>query len=325
MKAVLARCFGAPDEFAVETLPDLQPSAGEVRIRARVAAVSFVDSLTAAGRYQVRPTLPFVPGSEVGGVIDQIGAGVRGLRIGDHVVGSIQFGAFAELVIVPVHHLMRIDPAMEFDQTVAAYIPQLTALYALTDRGKLRRGQTVLVLGAGGAIGFAALQIATLMGARVIAAASSPEKREAALAAGAIAAIDSRSTDFRSEVATACGGKVDMVVDPVGGALTETAFRCLNWRGRLLVIGFASGKIAQLPVNLALLKGAALIGVNVGQYLDRQPRAAAALRKQLHRWWEQGELATPIRCREPLSRFAPAMVAAADGMGHGRVLLDLTN
>jgi NADPH2:quinone reductase len=324
MKAVLARAFGPPESFQVEEVSDPPVGPGEVRVRVLTAAVNFVDTLVTSGAYQVRPELPFIPGGEFAGIVDAVGAGVYMLVSGDRVCGSKIGGAWGQLVTLSPNLVFHIPPSMPFAEAGGFRVSNATAYHGLVQRASLKAGETVLVLGAGGAIGYAAVQIAKALGARVIASASSPEKRALALGAGADAAVDTRAADWRDHVKQAAGGAIDVVVDPVGGEMTEPAFRCLGWNGRHLVIGFAEGTIPRLPTNLALVKGAALLGVDIRQFSLFEPATSRRNMRALFEFYEQGRLkAAPSRLFA-MEDFAAALNAIKSGEIVGRAILDIT-
>ncbi len=322
-RAVIADQFGGADLYHLRDVPARALQAGEVRVAIHAAGISYVDVLTAEGRYQVKPPLPFVPGSEAAGVLTELGAGVGDLAPGMRVSVSGWGGLFAEEAVVSARMVRPIPDALPLADAAVFPVSFATAWHALVDRGQLRSGETLLVLGAGGATGHAAVQVGKHLGARVIASASTPDKRALALAGGADAAIDARAEDWREQVRAAAGGKpVDVVFDPVGGDATDPAFRCLGWGGRHLVIGFPGG-IAALRTNLPLLKGASLVGVDIRQFGELEPERAEANRAELFRLAAMGALRPAIARRYPLERFRAAMIDAAGGHSAGRVVLEM--
>lgn len=323
MRAVVAHAFGPPESFAIETLPTPEPGPGEVRVDIRAASVSFVDGLIAAGKYQVKPELPFTPGGEFAGVVGAVGEGVAALKVGDHVCGPGLGGGFCEQLIRPADTLSAVPAGMDFREAAVFPVSYSTAYHALVQRGALQAGETVLVLGAAGAIGVAAIQVAKALGARVVASASSEQKRAMTLAAGADVAVAAGAADWRDQVRAAAPRGVDIVVDPVGGDAMEPAFRSLAWRGRHLVIGFVGG-IAKLPANLALVKGAALIGVDIRQFGLYEPQAAAANIAAIFHLHAEGRLKPVIGATFPLERFAEAMAAVSTNAVAGRVVIDVS-
>ena len=323
-RAVVAHALGAPSSFAVETIDVGAPVAGAVTVEIHAAGVSFVDVLIAAGEYQLKPPVPFTPGSEFSGIVTAVGEGVDRLRIGDRVLGSALGSAFGEAAVVSANGVLPIPDTMDFHEAAVFRVSYATAYHALVQRGRLQAGETVLVLGAGGAVGYAAVQVAKALGARVIGSASSEAKRALATAGGADAVVESASPTWRDEVKAANDGRgVDVVIDPVGGDATERAFRALAWDGRHLVIGFAAGAIAKLPANLTLLKGAALIGVDIRQFGIFQPDVASANLMALFELYRQGLLHPPIARRFRLDDFAAAMDAARSGSSAGRIILTM--
>jgi len=324
VQAVVVDKFEGLDSISLKAHDPGAPGAGEVRVRIVVAGVSYVDVLVAEGLYQLRPPLPFVPGSEFAGVIEAVGDGVDPARIGERVMATAFGLAFAEAAVIPAASAALVPADMDFTTASVFRVSYITAYYALVRRGLLQADESVLVLGAGGAIGVAAVQIAKAFGARVIGSASSEEKRTVAMEAGADAVVDTRSDNWRDAVKAANDGKpVDIVVDPVGGALTEPAFRSLAWNGRHLVIGFASGDIARLPVNLPLLKGAALIGVDARQFGIKEPDSVREDFKALMALHARGALRPHIARTYPLARFKEAMGDAKGGAMAGRIVLTM--
>ena len=323
-RAVMAHDFGPPETLRLELCDPGAPGPGEVRIQVHAAGVSFVDVLVAAGEYQLKPPLPFIPGSEFAGVIEAVGSGVPRCRLGERVC-AVGFGAaFSETALVKAKLALPIPHAMDFATAAVFRVSYATAYHALVQRARLKPGETVLVLGAGGALGYAAVEIAKALSARVIGSASSEAKRSLALRGGASAVIDSGSPTWREDLRVAAGGKaVDVVVDPVGGAATEAAFRALGWNGRHLVIGFAGGAIANLPVNLALLKGAALIGVDIRRFGEIEPVVAGENLQTLFRLYRAGQLSPVVAQSYPLDAFVEAMKTARAGQTAGRIVLTM--
>lgn len=323
-RAVVVREFGDPETFSLEEHDPGAPGPGKVRVAIHAAGVSFVDVLVAQGLYQLKPPLPFVPGSEFSGVIEAVGEGVDPARIGERVLGSAFGAAIGEAAVVPDKLTLAIPDGMSFAEAAVFRVSYATAYYALVQRGALKAGETLLVLGAGGAVGYAAIEVGKALGARVIGSASTDAKRALAIRGGADAAVDARSESWRDDVKAANDGKpVDVVVDPVGDAATEPAFRSLAWNGRHLVIGFAGGSIAKLPVNLALLKGAALVGVDIRQFGVFEPEASAANVQALFDLYRAGKLHPPIAQAFPLDDYVAAMRAARSGESAGRIVLTM--
>ncbi|MBK9011068.1 NADPH:quinone oxidoreductase family protein [Novosphingobium sp.] len=322
-RGVIADAFGPPETYALRDLPERALAPNEVRVEIKAAGISYVDVLTAAGQYQVKPPLPFVPGSEAAGVVGEVGSAVTAFAPGDRVVASGWGGMFAEETVMHQRALRHIPDGMDLAQAAVFPVSYATAWHALVDRGQVRAGEAVLVLGAGGATGYAAVQVAKHLGARVIGSASSEAKRALALAGGADAAVEARAEDWREQVKAANGGKpVNVVFDPVGGEATDPAFRCLGWGGRHLVIGFPGG-IAALRTNLPLLKGASLVGVDIRQFGEIEPDKANANREETFRLAATGVLKPAIARTYRLEDFAAAMADAASGQSAGRIVLTM--
>jgi NADPH:quinone reductase len=320
-RAVMADAFGPPEAYELRDQPARALKPGEVRVAIKAAGISYVDVLTAEGRYQVKPPLPFVPGSEAAGIVSELGEGVRGLAVGQRVSVSGWGGLFAEEAVLPQRMARALPDGLDLTEAAVFPVSYATAWHALVDRGQLRAGETLLVLGAGGATGYAAVQVGKHLGARVIASASSETKRALALSGGADTAIDAKAVDWRDQVKAANGGKpVDVVFDPVGGDATDPAFRCLGWGGRHLVVGFPGG-IAALRTNLPLLKGASLVGVDIRQFGELEPERAEANRAETFRLAAAGVLKPAIALAYPLAEFRAAMADAAAGQSAGRIVL----
>lgn len=323
MRALLCRELGPFDQLALETVPDPEPGPGEVLVAVRAAGVNFPDLLIVQGKYQVRPPLPFVPGGECAGVIEALGEGVEGLQVGDEVVATGQVGAFAEKMVAEAASTVQMPKGLSFAAAAGISITYGTAHYALKQRAGLREGETLLVLGAAGGVGLAAVELGKAFGAKVIAAASSPAKLAAAAAAGADEGIDYSSESLKNRVKELTDGRgADVVIDPVGGDLSEQAFRATAWEGRLLVIGFASGEIPRLPLNLALLKGADVRGVFWGAWTQRDPRAFQENLDELRRLFES-ETLRPRFGTYPLARFREALGSLAERRAVGKVVLSM--
>lgn len=305
MRAVLVEKLGSVDDIHLGETAKPAPKPGHVLVAVKAVGIGYVDVLTALGKYQVKQDLPFVPGGELAGVIEAAGEGVTGLKAGDRVIGGGFAGAWAEYALCPAAALLAMPDSMSFEQGAMFRTNYATALHALRDRAEIRPGETLLVLGAAGGTGMAAIQVGKILGARVIAAASTAAKRDAARAAGAGETVDYTDPAWRDALKALTGGKgIDVVFDPVGGPATEPAFRSLAWKGRHLVIGYASGTIPALPVNLALLKGASLVGVDVARFGNmHEPAKAKANLQELLGWFAQGRLA-----------FAPNEVIPFDGI-----------
>lgn len=323
-RAVITDELGPPDNYRLVAHDPGPPRPGEVQIAIKAAGISFVDVLTAAGNYQVKPSVPFIPGSECAGVVAALGEGVSDFAPGDAVVASSWGGLFAEVANVAARSVRHAPKGLSFEEAAVFPVSYYTARYALVERARLQAGETLLVLGAGGATGYAAIQLGKHLGARVIASASSADKRALALGGGADVAIDARAEDWRDQIKAANQGKgVDVVFDPVGGGVTEPAFRALGWNGRHLVIGFTGG-IAQFRTNLPLLKGAGLMGVDLRQFGIHEPEKAKENMEAVFALASAGVLRPAIARTFSLDDYLPAMQAAASGKEAGRIVLTMT-
>jgi NADPH2:quinone reductase len=322
MKAVVCKHYGPPESLAIEELASPRPAAGEVVISVKAASVNFPDVLIIQNKYQFKPPLPFSPGSELAGIVKEVGPGVKGWRPGDRVIAFTTYGAFAEEVKTEAARLLTLPAQMDFVTGAAFLLTYGTSEHALRDRASLRAGETLLVLGAAGGVGLAAIEIGKALGARVIACASSEEKLAVCREHGADASVNYASDDLRERVKALTEGRgVDVVYDPVGGAYTEPAFRSLAWRGRLLVVGFAGGEIPRLPLNLPLLKGAAVVGVFWGDFVRREPKAFADSVRQLERWYGEGRLRPHVSQTLPLEQAAEALKLLASREAKGKIVL----
>ena len=322
MRALRCHAFDQPETLSQDTVPDPVPAAGEIVVQVSAAGVNFPDALMVMGQYQVRPPLPFTPGGEAAGVITAVAADVMHLQVGQRVVVFTRTGAFAERVCAPASAATILPEAVTSE--VAATLPLAfgTAMHALIDRAHLVKGETLLVLGASGGVGLAAVMIGKALGARVIAAASSAEKLAVCQLHGADACINYSTESLRDRLKEITGGRgPDVICDPVGGALTEPAFRSIAWGGRHLVIGFAGGAIPSLPLNLPLLKGASVIGVFWGAFEQREPAANARHLAQLLEWVAQGIIAPVVSARYPLSNGAAALRDILERRVVGKVVI----
>lgn len=326
VRAVTAHSFGEPESFVLEEMAQVSLKPNEVRISIKAAGVSFVDVLMAQGKYQLQPPLPYIPGTEFSGIVSETGSEVKTLVVGDKIFGGGMGGGHAEECILPEQMAKKMPDAMTFEEGAVFRVSYVTIYHALVQRGNLQAGETVLVLGAGGAIGIAAIQMAKAMGARVIASASTQAKRNLALQCGADHAIDTGADDWRDQIKALTDKKgVDVVVDPVGGSLTEKAFRSLAWKGRHLVIGFAEGTIPALPINLALLKGAALVGVDIRQFGIFEPDVSEKNLEEVFKLYNKGKLKPPITKTYALENFVEAMNTVFKGEVAGRVVITMGN
>ena len=322
MKAVVCRQYGPPESLLLEELPSPKPGAGEAVVTVKAASVNFPDVLIIQNKYQFKPPLPFSPGSELAGIVKEVGAGVTAFKPGDKVIAFTTYGAFAEEAKIEASRLMPLPENMDFVCGAAFLLTYATSDHALRDRGALKAGETLLVLGAAGGVGLAAIEIGKALGARVIACASTDEKLAVCREHGADATINYASEDLRERIKALTEGKgVDVVYDSVGGPYSEPAFRSLAWRGRLLVIGFAAGEIPKLPLNLALLKGASVVGVFWGDFARREPREFAASVRQLGQWYREGKLRPHVSQTFPLAQAAEALQLMAARQVKGKVVL----
>lgn len=295
------------DALTWKELPTPEPKAGEVRIRIEAASLNFPDLLIVQNKYQFKPPLPFVPGSEYAGVVEAVGDGVTHLKAGQKVACLSGTGGFGTHTIAPAALCMPLPDGFPAVDAAAFIMIYATSHHALIDRAQLKAGETVLVLGAAGGVGTAAIQIAKVAGARVIAAASTDEKCALCTSIGADATINYSKDNLREAIKAATGGKgPDVIYDPVGGDFAEPAFRSIGWRGRYLVVGFASGPIPSLPLNLALLKGASIVGVFWGDYSKREPKANAAMMQELAQWYAQGKIKPVIDRTMPMKDLKAA-------------------
>lgn len=322
MKAIVCKAWGLPDTLVIEDLPDMVPEAGQVSIEVQAAGVNFPDVLIIQNKYQSKPALPFTPGSELAGTVRAVGTGVTQFKVGDRVIAFVGNGAFAQQVVVPAAAVMPMPAGMDFDIAAAITLTYGTSHHAVVDRAQLKAGETMLVLGAAGGVGLAAIEIGKALGARVIAAASTDEKLAVCKAHGADATINYSTEDLREAIKAATGGKgPDVIYDPVGGIYAEPAFRSIGWRGRYLVVGFANGEIPKLPANLMLLKGASMVGVFWGEFARREPKANQAAMGELMGWLAQGKIKPHISARYSLAETPQALNDMAARKVTGKVVI----
>jgi NADPH2:quinone reductase len=323
MKAVVCRQWGGPETLVLEDVPSPSAGPGEIVVDVKAAGVNFPDVLIIQGKYQIKPALPFTPGAELAGVVKEVGAGVTHLKPGDPVIAYVTTGGFAEECRVPASHAMKLPPGVDFTAGAAFTLTYGTSWHALKDRAQLKAGETLLVLGAGGGVGLAAVELGKAMGARVIAAASSGDKLAVCRTHGADETIDYLREDLRERLRQIAGERgVDVVYDPVGGALAEPALRSTGWRGRYLVIGFASGEIPRLPINLPLLKGSSIVGVYWGEWMRREPEHARGEMGELLGWLRDGRVKPHVSGRYPLARTAEALVAMTQRSVTGKIVIE---
>jgi NADPH:quinone reductase len=319
MRAVLCEQLGAP--LAVREVPTPEPGPGQVRINVKAAGVNFPDTLIVEGKYQFKPDLPFSPGGEVAGVVDALGEGVSSVSVGDRVIAFTIYGGFAEAVCVDARALVPMPDQLDFETAAGLVLASGTTLHALKDRANLQPGETLLVLGAAGGVGLAAVSIGKAMGATVIAAASSQDKLATCRKHGADETIDYSSEDLKERVKALTGGNgANVVYDPVGGDYAEAALRATAWEGRYLVVGFPAG-IPSIPLNLVLLKGCSLMGVFWGQFAARNPKANADNVAQLLRWVADGTITPLVSKVFPLEQASDALQELRERKAQGKLVL----
>jgi NADPH:quinone reductase len=322
MKAVLCRAYGPPESLEIADLPVPQPGPGEVLVRVRAAALNFFDTLIIENKYQAKPDLPFSPAAEFCGEIAQLGEGVTSWSQGERVSGYMGWGAARECVVVPADRLVRVPAALSDEQAAGLAVTYGTTIHALVDRAEIKQGETLVVLGAAGGTGIAAVEIGKALGATVIACASSPDKLALAKARGADHVIDYSAENLRERLKELTKGQgVDVLYDPVGGALAEPALRSMGWKGRYLVIGFAAGEIPKIPLNLLLLKGCDIRGVFWGAFCKREPERQAAQMQQLLDWAARGVISAHVDATFPLEETAQALRLIADRKARGKIVV----
>ncbi len=322
MRALLCKTHGLPETLTVEEVPPPEPAAGEVVVAVEAAGVNFPDALIIQDKYQVKPPLPFSPGAELAGVVARVGPDVTRWTVGDRVCAVTGYGAFAEEVAVGADKLVAVPPGVSIEVAGALLLAYGTSHHALRDRAALAAGETVVVLGAAGGVGLAAIQIAKVLGARVIACASTPEKLALCRAHGADATIDYAQEDLKERIRVLTDGRgADVVYDPVGGKYAEPALRAIAWRGRYLVIGFANGEIPRIPLNLPLLKGCSIVGVFWGGFAKAEPDAAAAGMAELFDWLAAGKLRPEISGRYALADAPQALRAMIERKVTGKLVV----
>jgi NADPH2:quinone reductase len=322
MKALLCTHYGTPDDLVLSDVPNPVAGSGEVVVRIHAAALNFFDTLIIAGKYQVKPPFPFSPAAECAGVVESLGAGVTTLKVDDRVLAYSRYGAARERIALPAAQAVRIPDGLDFDHAAGLCVTYGTSYYALKNRAGLRSGETIAVLGASGGVGLAAIEIGKLMGARVIACASSAEKIDFARKHGADLGIDYSSEDLKESLRKLTEGRgVDVVYDPVGGSYSEAALRAMAWEGRFLAVGFAAGEIPKIPLNLVLLKNCDVRGVAWGAWTERDLAGHRENTAQLLDWAMQGKLSTHVHAVYPLAEAATALKAIAARKVMGKVIL----
>jgi NADPH2:quinone reductase len=322
MKAVLCKQFGPPESLVVEEVAEPAAGKGQVVVQVRAASVNFPDVLVIQNKYQVKPPLPFSPGSEMAGVVKSLGEGVTNVKPGDRVIAFSAYGAFAEQVAVEAARLIPIPEGMDFVTAAAFLLTYGTSHHALVNRADPKPGETLLVLGAAGGVGIAAIEIGRILGLRVIACASSDDKLAVCREHGADETINYASEDLRERIKALTAGKgVDIIYDPVGGTYAEAALRSSNWRARFLVIGFAGGDIPKIALNLPLLMERSIVGVYWGEWSRRTPQEFAAAVRELSGWFREGRLKPHVTATYPLEKAAEAIALLAGRKVKGKVVV----
>lgn len=322
MKALLCTRYGTPDDLEFADIPDPEPAPGEAVVKVAAAALNFFDTLIVAGKYQTKPAMPFSPSAEFAGTVERVGAGVTAVKAGDRVLGYSGHGAARERIALSAERLVKLPDGLDFDRTAGLTVTYGTSFHALKDRARLKPGETLAVLGASGGAGLAAVELGKIMGARVIACASSAEKIEFAKKHGADEGIDYGKEDLKDALRRATEGRgADVIYDPVGGAYAEAALRSIAWYGRFLVVGFAAGEIPKLPLNLVLLKGCDVVGVFWGSWIERDKTGHRANTEQLLQWCAEGKLSSHVHAVYPLNEAADALKAIAARKVMGKVIL----
>jgi NADPH:quinone reductase-like Zn-dependent oxidoreductase len=328
MKALLSHEPGGPETLRLSDVPDPVAAPGELLVRVRACSINYPDALIIEDKYQLKPQRPFAPGSEIAGEVEAVGEGDEGWEAGDRIIAATGFGGLAEKVVIPADRAIALPAERSFEEGSALLLTYATAIHALVDRGRLKAGQSLLVLGASGGVGIAAVEIGKALGARVVAAVSSDAKAKAALGAGADQAMVYPAGDLDPKVLAqqfkeAVGPNgADVILDPVGGDYSEAALRSIAWEGRFLVVGFPAG-IAKLPLNLTLLKSCDVCGVFWGAFAAREPQRNAAHIEQLFRWWAEGRIAPMISATYPLERAGEAIAALRDRKAIGKLVVTL--
>lgn len=322
MKAVICKAYGPPESLVVEELEPLQAGAGQVVVSVKACGVNFPDTLIIQGKYQFKPPLPFSPGSEIAGIVKEVGPGVTSVKVGDPVIVFTGHGGFAEEVVAEASQLIPMPPQVDFPLAASFVLAYGTSHYALKGRAQLQPGETLLVLGAAGGVGLAAVELGKAMGARVLAAASSADKLEICRQYGADEVINYTSEDLRERIKTLTNGEgVDVVYDPVGGAYAEPALRGMAWGGRYLVVGFTTGEIPRIPLNLTLLKGCSIVGVFWGSFTAREPQRNQEYLSELFAWLQAGKVKPLISAKYPLERAPEALRDMMERKVKGKVVL----
>nr|WP_298991646.1 NADPH:quinone oxidoreductase family protein [uncultured Polaribacter sp.] len=325
MKAIICNKFGLPETLEYKEVENLLPKEDEVLISVKACSVNFPDTLIIQGKYQFRPEFPFSPGSDVAGIIEKVGNKVSHLKVGDEIVGFIPYGGYAEKAILKAKDCFPKPKGMSMVNASAFLLAYGTSYHALKDRAKLKKDETILILGASGGVGLTALELAKLMGAKVIAAASTKEKLDLCKQFGADELINYKEESVKDKVKELTNGKgVDVIYDPVGGHFSELALRAIAWKGRHLVIGFANGEIPKIPINLTLLKGASIVGVFWGAFAQKEPKKSLENIKELLTWFATGKLNPHIDNTYALQNATKALEDMMQRKVKGKIVIDMT-
>ena len=324
MKAILCKTYGPPSSLVLEEIESPKPGLKDVLVSVKACGLNFPDTLIIQGLYQFKPELPFIPGSDLAGIVKAVGAEVKHLSVGDEVFGFVPFGALAEEVIVPSTACFRKPETMDYTVAASFMMAYGTSYHALKDRAKLKEGETLLVLGASGGVGLAAVELGKRMGARVIAAASTDEKLALCAEYGADLTINYEQTELKTTIKELTKNKgADVIYDPVGGDYSESAFRGIAWNGRFLVVGFATGTIPRIPLNLPLLKGASIVGVFWGGFAMGNPKANMENTLRLMQWYEEGKLKPHIHKTYPLREISNALEVMMQRKVRGKLVVEM--
>ena len=323
MRAIVVDEFGPPEGLRVAEVQAPVPGPGEVLVETHAAPVNYVDMLVVAGTYQFLPPFPFIPGKSPAGVVTALGPGVTALRVGDRVLAMAETGGYAEAVTIEADQCHRLPPPLSYVEAAAAAVVYDTSWVALRSRARLPRAETVLVLGAAGGVGLASVELATLLGGKVVAAASTPEKLELCAQYGAVAGIDYTKEDLKTRAKELTGGGADVVVDPVGGPYSEQALRATKWGSRFVVIGFAAGEIPRIPLNLILLKGTILRGMEMRSIMEAVPELVLRDQRELQELFVGGKIHPHVSAIYPLADTAIALRSMLERTATGKVLIDV--
>jgi NADPH2:quinone reductase len=323
VRAALCREYGPPEVVRIEDVPSPALGEGQARVRVHAAALNYPDVLVVADRYQIRVPTPFVPGSEFAGVVEDVAEGVGGVAPGERVAGTVLVGGFAEEIVVDAGLLRPVPDGVDLRAAAAFGVAHSTAFHALRSVARLRPQEALVVLGAGGGVGLAAVQLGAALGATVTAVASSARKLEAAAAAGAVHGIDRRDGDLRQALRERLPEGADVVIDPVGGDASEPALRSLRWGGRFVTVGYASGEIPKIPLNLVLLKGVTILGFEFGGFVRHENEAFRRDEEELRKMFAEGRVSPHVGARFPLAEVAKALRHVADGEAVGKVVIDV--